>query len=124
NSFGACRWSCCCVLLYFCFCFSFLFGHFYFLLLHCLDGFLTGNSDCRTLTSTSIGMGTLATNREALSMASSAVATEVDQTFDVQADLTAKIAFHFHHAIDDLAKLRNFGFGDRVGFLAQIDSSF
>ena len=52
-------------------------------------------------------------------MAGSTIATEVHQTLDVHADFTAKIAFHFHGAVEDFANLRYFRFGESIGLLAQ-----
>src|ERR1700754_2179178 len=53
-------------------------------------------------------MGALATYRQAATMAQAAVATEVHETLDVDAGLSAKIALHDVVAVNDFADLQHF----------------
>src|SRR3954453_4546372 len=69
---------------------------------------LAGDRLGRTLARTRIGVGTLAAHRQAAAMAQAAIAAEVHQTLDVDADFTAKIALDQIVAVDDFADLQNF----------------
>jgi hypothetical protein len=53
-------------------------------------------------------VGTLTAHRQAAAMAQAAIAAEVHQTLDVDADFTAKIALDQIVAVDDFADLQNF----------------
>jgi hypothetical protein len=66
----------------------------------------------------------LTVNRETLTMAGSAIAAEVDEAFDVQADLTTEIAFHTVSAVDDLTDLRQLGFSQNIRLLVEVDVCF
>src|SRR5258705_8560097 len=69
---------------------------------------LTGNRLGRTLARTRVGVGTLTAHRQAATMTQAAIAAEVHQTLDVDADFTAKIALDQIVAVDDFADLQHF----------------
>src|SRR5260221_4319713 len=70
--------------------------------------FLAGNRLGRALARARIGVGTLTAHRQAAAMTQAAIAAEVHQTLDVDADLTTKIALDQIVAIDHFADLQNF----------------
>ena len=47
-------------------------------------------------------------------MADATIATQVHQALDVEAHFTAEVAFDAMSAVDDLANLGHFGFGDAL----------
>src|SRR6187549_25518 len=69
---------------------------------------LAGDRLGRTLARTRVGMGALAAHRQAAAMTQAAIAAEVHQTLDVDADLTTKIALDQIVAVDHFADLQNF----------------
>src|SRR4051812_1318492 len=69
---------------------------------------LAGDRLGRTLARTRIGVGALTAHRQAAAMAQAAIAAEVHQTLDVDADFTTKIALDQIVAVDDFADLQNF----------------
>ena len=70
------------------------------LLLGCL--LLTGDRLTLALTGTAVSTGTLATNREALTMAESAVAGDVEQTLDAHLYLGTQLTFNLEFVVDDV----------------------
>src|SRR5213592_2767491 len=69
---------------------------------------LAGDRLGRTLARARIGVGALAAHRQAATMTQAAIAAEVHQTLDVDAGLTAKIAFDQIVAVDHFADLQDF----------------
>src|SRR5690606_28065902 len=59
---------------------------------------LLANRFARTLAGSGIGLGALAPDRQAATMANAAVGTEVHQALDVHRHFTAQVAFHRHLA--------------------------
>ena len=56
-----------------------------------------------TFTGTSIGLASLATDGQTLSVAQAAVAADLGQTLDVQSGLTTQVAFHNEVVVNALA---------------------
>src|SRR6478735_11866531 len=75
---------------------------------------LAGDRLGRTLARARIGVGTLATHRQTTTMAQAAVAAEVHQTLDVDADLTTQIALDEIVAVDHFADLKHFGVAELI----------
>src|SRR5260221_10585124 len=69
---------------------------------------LAGNRLGRTLARARIGVGALTAHRQAAAMTQAAIATEVHQTLDVDADLTTKVALDQIVAVDHFADLQDF----------------
>src|SRR6185295_16178493 len=69
---------------------------------------LAGDRLGRTLARARIGVGALATHRQAATMTQAAIAAEVHQTLDVDAGLTAKVALDQIVAVDHFADLQDF----------------
>src|SRR6478735_8120095 len=69
---------------------------------------LAGDRLGRALARARIGVGALTTHRQAAAMTKAAIAAEVHQTLDVDADFTTKITFDEIVAVDDFADLQHF----------------
>src|SRR5712675_975089 len=69
---------------------------------------LSGDRLGRPLARARIGVGALAAHRQAAAMTQAAIAAEVHQALDVDADLTTKIALDQIVAVDHFADLQNF----------------
>src|SRR5207248_10203566 len=65
--------------------------------------FLAGNCLGGTLAGAGVGMGALATDRQALAMAQTAITAEIHQALDVHRHLAAQIALDPIVSIDQLA---------------------
>src|SRR6266850_2738616 len=70
--------------------------------------FLAGDRLGRTLARARVGVGALAAHRQAATMTQAAIAAEVHQTLDIDADLATKIALDQIVAVDHFADLQNF----------------
>src|SRR5436190_5246041 len=82
---------------------------------------LAGDRLGRTLARARVGVGALAAHRQAATMAQAAIAAEVHQTLDVDADFTAKIAFDHVVAVDHFADLQHFLVGELADAAIQRD---
>src|SRR3978361_1284155 len=69
---------------------------------------LAGDRLGRALARARVGVGTLTTHRQTAAMTQAAIAAEVHQTLDVDADFTTKIALDQIVAVDDFADLKHF----------------
>src|SRR5437016_9176848 len=69
---------------------------------------LAGDRLGRSLARARVGMGALTAHRQTAAMTQAAIAAEVHQTLDVDADLTAKIALDQIVAVDHFADLQHF----------------
>src|SRR3954449_7744550 len=69
---------------------------------------LSGNRLGRPLARARIGVGALAAHRQTAAMTQAAIAAEVHQTLDVDADFTAKVALDQIVAVDHFADLQDF----------------
>src|SRR5258705_4217408 len=69
---------------------------------------LAGDRLGRALARARIGMGALTAPRETAAMQQAAIAAEVHQRLDVDADLTTEIAFDHIVAVDHFADLQHF----------------
>src|SRR5690348_1130582 len=69
---------------------------------------LAGDCLGRPLAGARIGMRALTADRKAAAMAQAAIAAEIHQTLDVDADLATKVTLHEIVAIDDFADLKHF----------------
>src|SRR5690348_8904555 len=69
---------------------------------------LAGDRLGRTLARARVGVGALAAHRQAATMAQAAIAAEVHQTLDVDADLAAQVALDEIVAVDHFADLQHF----------------
>src|SRR3984893_14724665 len=69
---------------------------------------LAGDRLGRPLARTRVGVGALAAHRQAAAMTQAAIAAEVHQPLDVDADLTTKIALDQIVAVDHFADLQHF----------------
>jgi hypothetical protein len=78
---------------------------------------LAGDRLGRALARARIGVGALAAHRQTATMTQAAIAAEVHQTLDVDADFTAKIALDQIVAVDDFADLQNFLVATDIGTL-------
>src|SRR5881394_1956352 len=83
-----------------------LFATPYSLFAHLL--FLAGDRLGRALARARIGVGALTAHRQAAAMTQAAIAAEVHQTLDVDADFSTKIALDQIVAVDHFANLQNF----------------
>src|SRR5499427_1279051 len=82
---------------------------------------LAGDRLGRTLARARVGVGTLAAHRQAATMAQAAIAAEVHQTLDVDADLAAQVALDEIVAVDHFADLQNFLVGELADAAVQRD---
>src|SRR5207244_649777 len=82
---------------------------------------LAGDRLGRTLARGRFGAGARAAHRRAATMAQAAIAAEVHQTLDVDADFTAKIAFDEIVAVDHFADLQHFLVGELADAAIQRD---
>src|ERR1700726_1737307 len=62
----------------------------------------------RTLARARVGMGALATHRQAAAMTQAAIAAEIHQTLDVHAGLATQVAFDHVVAVDHFTDLQHF----------------
>src|SRR6478752_6526051 len=69
---------------------------------------LAGDRLGRTLARARVGMGTLATHRQAAAMTQAAIAAEIHQTLDVHAGLATQVAFDHVIAVDHFTNLQHF----------------
>src|SRR6476619_2974782 len=69
---------------------------------------LAGDRLGRALARARVGMGALAAHRQTAAMSQAAIAAEVHQPLDVDADLTTEIAFDHIVAVDHFADLQHF----------------
>lgn len=76
---------------------------------------LLDNDAARTFASTGVSFGSLAANREAASVAETAIGAEVHEAFDVHAHDAAQVAFDLVLGVDNLADAAGFNFGEVVG---------
>ena len=74
------------------------------------------------LAGTSIGLGALTANRQAAAMAQAAVAANLNQTLDIQADLTAQVTLDVVVALDDFTQLSSLFFGQVLNAGIRIDT--
>ena len=74
---------------------------------------LVRNGLLRALAGTCVGLGALTANRQATAMTQAAVAADLNQTLDVEADLTAQVTLYGVAVLDALTQLCCF-------FLSQI----
>src|SRR3954447_16048277 len=68
---------------------------------------LSGDRARRAFTGAGIGMGPLATHRQAFAMTKPAVGAQIHQPLDVHRDLAPKVALDHVFAIDHLTDLQN-----------------
>src|SRR3954463_11097089 len=73
---------------------------------------LAGDRLGRSLARARVGMGALTAHRQTAAMTQAAIAAEVHQTLDVDADFTAKVTLHHVVAIDHFADLQHFLVGE------------
>ena len=59
------------------------------------------------LACTGIGLGTLASNRQTLAVADTAIAADLDESLDIESGLTAKVTLDLAVMIYILTKLRD-----------------
>ena len=71
---------------------------------------------------TSILLRVLATNRQAATMADTAIASDFGQTLDVHADFTTQITFNLQVMLDVVTQLADFGFGEILHPGVRIDT--
>src|SRR6476660_514753 len=69
---------------------------------------LAGDRLGRPLARARVGMGTLATHRQAAAMTQAAIAAEIHQTLDVHAGLATQVAFDHVIAVDHFTNLQHF----------------
>src|SRR5436309_2692811 len=70
---------------------------------------LAGDGLGRPLARTRIGVGTLAAHRQTATMTQAAIAAEVHQTLDVDADFATQVALDEIVAVDHFANLKHLG---------------
>src|ERR1700754_4059351 len=73
---------------------------------------LAGDRLGRTLARARVGVGALTAHRQTAAMAQAAIAAEVHQTLDVDADLAAQVALDEIVAVDHFADLQHFLVGE------------
>src|SRR5205814_3420769 len=75
---------------------------------------LAGDGFRRTLARARIGVGPLTAHRQTATMTQAAIAAEVHQTLDVDADLTTQVALDEIVAVDHFADLEHFGVAELI----------
>src|SRR3954469_9352749 len=81
-----------------------LLGHF----------LLAGDRLGRPLAGTGIGVGALAANRQALTVAQAPIAAQIHQPLDVHRHFAAQVAFNLEVAVDNFADLDDLGLGQNA----------
>jgi hypothetical protein len=76
--------------------------------------FLAGDRLGRAFARARVGVGALAMNRQAATMAEAAVATEIHQPLNVHRDFTTEIAFHREFTVDGFADLQDLAVGQLI----------
>ena len=69
-----------------------------------------------------LGVAALTANRQAAAMAQAAVASNLNQTLDIQADLTAQVTLDVVVALDDFTQLSSLFFGQVLNAGIRIDT--
>src|SRR6266567_6647321 len=75
---------------------------------------LAGDGFGRTLARTRIGVGPLTAHRQTATMTQAAIAAEVHQTLDVDADFATQVALDEIVAVDDFADLEHFSVAELI----------
>ncbi len=90
------------------------------LFLRCL--LLTGNRFTLAFTGTAVGTGTLAADRQALTVTEAAVAGDIQQALDAHLNFGTQLAFHFELIVDHIPDGIQFIIVPLMHFLAVVDA--